>query len=182
MKKWINRTGIALVCVWIFTLSAGAVRMLIPGGQAVGLELRDNTVTVASFDGAAGTAAEQAGLQVGDRIVSVDGQTVRTAEDVRKALDCSDGTVEVKVQRNQKTEVLRLSPVITENGPKLGIYLKQGVTGVGTVTWYDPDSGRFATLGHGVNNARGELLNMVSGTAYRADGHTERGDTCWLAI
>ena len=152
--------------------------MLIPGGQAIGLELRDNTVTVASFDGDAGTAAERAGLQVGDRIVSLDGQTVQTAEDVRKALDCSDGTVEMKVQRNQKTEVLRISPVITENGPKLGIYLKQGVTGVGTVTWYDPDSGRFAALGHGVNNARGELLNMVSGTAYRAAIVSVRKGTC----
>ena len=39
---------------------------------------------------------------------------------------------------------------------------------MGTVTFYDPDTGKFATLGHGVNNSRGELLNMVSGTAYNA--------------
>ena len=168
MKRWINQTGILFVCVWVLSLSASAVRMLIPVGQVVGLELRDNTVTVASFDGTLGAAAELAGLRVGDRILSVDGQTVQTAADVQEALNRSDGTVEMTVQRSQKTEVIRLAPAITENGPKLGIYLKQGVTGVGTVTWYDPDTGKFATLGHGVNNSPGELLNMVSGTAYNA--------------
>ena len=168
MKRWINQTGILFVCVWVLSLSASAVRMLIPVGQVVGLELRDNTVTVASFDGALGAAAELAGLRVGDRILSVDGQTVQTAADVQEALNRSDGIVEMTVQRSQKTEVIRLAPAITENGPKLGIYLKQGVTGVGTVTFYDPDTGKFATLGHGVNNSRGELLNMVSGTAYNA--------------
>ena len=178
MKKWINRTGVLFVCVWLLTLSASAARMLIPVGQAIGLELRDNTVTVAAFDKDLGAAAEHAGLQVGDRIISVDGQVVQTAGDVRKALDHSDGTVEMTVQRSQKTEVIRVSPAITQNGPKLGIYLKQGVTGVGTVTWYDPDTGKFATLGHGVNNARGELLNMVSGTAYNATIVSVRKGTC----
>ena len=168
MKKWINRTSIFAVCVWLLALSASAARMLIPVGQAIGLELGDNTVTVAAFDGNLGSAAQSAGLQVGDQILSVNDQAIHTAGDVRNALDHSDGIVEVTVQRSTKTEVIRLSPAITENGPKLGVYLKQGVTGVGTVTWYDPETGKFATLGHGVNNARGELLNMVSGKAYSA--------------
>ena len=168
MKKLLNRTVLTLVCVWMLSISASAVRMLVPVGQVVGLELGDNTVTVAAFDGDAGAAAQKAGLKVGDRIVSMNGQAIHNAADVRKALDCSDGTVEMTVMRNKKTVCFRLSPAITPNGPKIGIFLKQGVTGIGTVTWYDPDSGKFGTLGHGVNNARGELLDMVFGTAYNA--------------
>ena len=61
-----------------------------------------------------------------------------------------------------------MEPEITATGPKLGIYLKQGITGIGTVTYYDPATGTFGTLGHGVNNSRGDLLSMTRGNVYPA--------------
>ena len=178
MKKLLNRTSLFLICVWVLSFSVSAVKMLVPVGQVVGLELCDNTVTITSFDETIGTAAKQAGLQVGDRITQVNGHAVHTAEDIRYALNRSDGTVEMTVVRNRKEDTIRFAPSITPEGPKLGVYLKQGVTGVGTVTWYDPDTGKFGTLGHGVNNARGELLKMVSGTAYKASVVSVRRGTC----
>ena len=48
------------------------------------------------------------------------------------------------------------------------MYLRDGITGIGTVTWYDPDTGQFGTLGHGVNGSDGNLLEMVKGKAYDA--------------
>ena len=178
MKKIINRTSLFFICVWLLSVSASAVKMLIPVGQGVGRELCDNTVTITSFDEKIGTAAKEAGLQIGDRITQVNGQAVQTAEDIRYALDRSDGMVEMTVVRNRKEDTIRFAPSITPDGPKLGVYLKQGVTGVGTVTWYDPDTGTFGTLGHGVNNARGELLKMVSGTAYKASVVSVRRGAC----
>ena len=178
MKKLLNRTSILLICVWLLSVSVSAVKMLIPVGQVVGLELCDNTVTVSSFDDKLGAAAKQAGLQVGDRITEVNGHAIHTAEDIRYALNRSDGTVEMTVVRNRKEDTLRFAPSITKEGPKLGIYLKQGVTGVGTVTWYDPDTGKFGTLGHGVNNPRGELLKMVSGSAYKASVVSVKKGAC----
>ena len=178
MKKLLNRTSLFIICVWALSFSVSAVKMLIPVGQVVGLELCDNTVTVTSFDEELGAVARQAGLQVGDRITQVNGYTVHNAEDIRYALNRSDGTVEMTVVRNRKEDTIRFAPSITADGPKLGVYLKQGVTGVGTVTWYDPDSGKFGTLGHGVNNPRGELLKMVSGTAYKASVVSVRKGAC----
>ena len=178
MKKLLNRTSLLIICVWALSFSVSAVKMLIPVGQVVGLELCDNTVTITSFDEEIGTVAKQAGLQVGDRITQVNGHAVHNAEDIRYALDRSDGTVEMTVVRNRKEDTIRFAPSVTPEGPKLGIYLKQGVTGVGTVTWYDPDSGKFGTLGHGVNNPRGELLKMVSGTAYKASVVSVRRGAC----
>ena len=169
---------IAFALVFCLTVTANAAQMLIPVGQVVGLELADNTVTVSSFDEELGQPAQKAGLKVGDRIVSVNGQTVKNAEDVRYALDRADGVVEMTVQRSKKTEKVRIEPTVTPEGPKLGVYLKEGVTGVGTVTWYDPDSKKFGTLGHGVNNARGELLDMVSGNAYKAAVVSVRKGEC----
>ncbi len=168
MKKFINRSGLFILLVWLLVFSVSAAQTLIPGGQVVGLELDDNTVTIAAFDENFGKTAQKAGLKVGDRIQTVNGHAIHTAEDVRYALDRSDGTVELTVVRNKKTSTIRFAPHVTDSGPKLGVYLKQCVTGVGTVTWYDPDSGKFGTLGHGVNNPRGELLQLVGGTAYKA--------------
>ena len=91
MKKLLNRTSILLICVWLLSVSVSAVKMLIPVGQVVGLELCDNTVTVSSFDDKLGAAAKQAGLQVGDRITEVNGHAIHTAEDIRYALNRSDG-------------------------------------------------------------------------------------------
>ena len=178
MKRFFNRTGFLVLCLWLITVTATATRMLVPGGQVIGLELADNTVTVASFDEDLGSVAQDAGLQVGDRILKINGHTIRSAQDVRYALNHSDGIAEITVMRNKKTANIRLVPPITKDGPKLGIYLKQGATGIGTVTWYDPATNAFGTLGHGVNNSKGELLTMVSGTAYRAAVVSVRKGTC----
>jgi stage IV sporulation protein B len=135
-------------------------------------------VTIASFDEALGAAAQKAGLKKGDRITKINGHPVESAQDIRYALDRCDGTVAVTVLRNRKEATVRFAPGVTQDGPKLGVYLKQGVTGVGTVTWYDPETGLFGTLGHGVNNPRGDLVKMVSGTAYKASVVSVRKGEC----
>lgn len=167
MKKFIQYTAVFLICFQILAVDVFG-RELVAVGQVVGLELQDGTVTVADFDEKLGTAAQNAGLEVGDRIVSIDGRTVTTAEDVRKALDTSAGFVEVTVRRGNAEKTFRIAPEITSDGPKLGLYLRQGVTGIGTVTWYDPETGEFGTLGHGVNNSAGQLLELTKGSAYSA--------------
>ena len=167
MRKFTIFIAVALV-LWL-PLQAQAVQLLVPGGQLIGIELLDDTVTVAAFDEQSGSAAKSAGLQVGDRITAVDGKAVHSAQDVRQALSTSGGgTVEVTVLRDGKVKKLRLKPVISDQGPRLGVYLKQGVSGVGTVTWYDPQTRQFGALGHGVNTGDGALLRMVQGRIYRA--------------
>ena len=167
MKRFCNRALILFLSVWLVTVSASAAKMLVPVGQVVGLELKNDTVTVAAFDRSLSTETEKAGLKVGDKILKVNGQSIHSVADVRNALDKSDGTVKLLIGRGQKTETLQLQPAITADGPKLGVYLKQGITGVGTVTWYDPATGKFGTLGHGVNDGN-SLLQMTDGSAYEA--------------
>ena len=166
MKRSFFRLTCAVLSVY---LSAAVVfaRELIPVGQIIGLELSAGTVTVAAFDDSL-TAARDSGLQVGDQILSIDECTIACAEDVRRALKHSDGAVEMVVSRNGKHQQIHMEPEITTTGPKLGIYLKQGITGIGTVTYYDPKTGCFGTLGHGVNDNKGALLPMTRGNAYPA--------------
>ena len=156
------------ILIYLFAISASAATYLIPGGQVIGLELRDNTVTVAAFHDTLGENAKKAGLLEGDRIVRIGSATIETAEDVRAALSQAKGKITLSILRNGKAKQLSLQPATTPEGAKLGVYLKQGTTGIGTVTYYDPEKGDFAALGHGVNTKNGNLLTLQSGEIYGA--------------
>ncbi len=158
---------IAMAMFFSFLPVSAQAEALIPVGKVVGLELQNGTVTVAALDESM-EAAKTAGVQPGDVILAIDSRPVSCAEDVRRALERSDGTVALTVRRQGSQVELNLCPEITAQGPKLGVYLRQGVTGIGTVTWYDPAEKSFATLGHGVNGTDGKLLKMTQGTAYAA--------------
>ena len=167
MKRTANRMIFAILSLFILNISVSAADYLVPVGRVVGLELSEGSVTVAAFDDTI-PAAKDAGLHIGDKICSIDGNAVASAEDVRKALNTSDGSVDLVVSRGGKEQTIHMAPEITGDGPRLGVYLRQGITGIGTVTWYDPDTDTFGTLGHGVNDGKGNLLKMVSGHAYSA--------------
>lgn len=167
MKRFLNSVLAATLCVYLLSMEAFAAK-LIPVGEVIGLELRDGSVSVAAFDDKLGASAKAAGLQIGDRIVGIDGVAVGCAEDVRSALLRSDGQVELTVLRGQEKRELCINPQITNDGPRLGVSLRQGTTGLGTVTWYDPATGCFGALGHGVSNSHGQLVAMKEGRAYPA--------------
>ena len=168
MKRMTIITLVLVLFVIILPFGTMAAEMLVPVGKVVGLHLGANSMEIAGFDSMLGADAQKAGLQVGDKLISINGQPVNSAEDISQVLRTSDGRVEVHYIRNGKTKSAKVQPVITDNGPRLGIYLKQGISGVGTVTWYDPDSGVFGALGHGVNGQNGQLLPVGKGSIYSA--------------
>ena len=167
MKKNAIRLIFGFCSLYLLTTTVFAADMLVPVGQVIGLELFNDTVTVVAFDDCV-HAGRDAGLQIGDEIQKIDEYTIESAEDVRQALNSSDGSVDMTVLRSGKQRQLHMEPQITTDGPKLGVFLRQGITGIGTVTWYDPETASFATLGHAVNDSKGKLLKMSRGSAYPA--------------
>ena len=142
---------------------------LVPVGQVVGIEVSNDAVTVAEFDEKLGKAARDAGLQVGDEIVRIDGVQIDDAADVHRALQQSKGKVQLTVLRKNKEHRIAVSPQITEQGPRLGVFLREGITGIGTVTYYDPATKKFGSLGHGVSDPEGKLAALTEGKAYDAN-------------
>ena len=141
---------------------------LIPVGQLIGLQLRSDTLTVAAYDDALGALPRDAGLKIGDELLSIDGEPVSSPEEIRTALSHAEA-VSLKVRRGGKVTTLRLTPQPTADGPRLGVYLRQGISGIGTVTFYDPSTGLFGTLGHGVSDGTGQILPMKTGSAFAAE-------------
>jgi len=168
MRRILRSAGLWILIVAVLPLQANAARMLVPVGKVIGLQLRNNVVTVAAYDDVFGETARSAGLKIGDEIVDVNGCSVTCAEDVRTLLQESQPPVKLTVRRGNKITSVSLNPRQTETGPRMGVYLRQGISGIGTVTFYDPETGLFGTLGHGVSDAAGSLLQMTRGDIYEA--------------
>ena len=166
MKRITNWVASILILI-VLPVSCRAAEMLVPVGRIIGLQLKSDPVTVAAFDDALGRAAKDAGLRIGDQIVSVNGCPIRQAEDVAPALE-GESTAAVTVKRGSKQVALKIPLQATAQGRRLGVYLRQGIGGIGTVTWYDPETGNFGALGHGVSDSSGSLLHMTGGSAYDA--------------
>ncbi len=135
---------------------------LIPVGQLVGIHLSGEMV-VAGFDEEIGAGAQAAGIRAGDRIVSVNGVPADDMEDLRVAVD-EHAQVILTVERKGKLAEFCLSPVETEEGKRMGLKIRDGITGVGTVTFYDPATGNYGALGHSINDpATGLAVSMRDG-------------------
>ena len=120
MKKFTGILTLILVVLLVLPVGAQAIQ-LIPGGQLIGLEIANETVTVADFDKE--SPAKSAGLQPGDQITCIDDTPVGCAQDIRAALTKSNGTVRLRFLRKGKEHTVAMTPRITCDGPRLGVYL-----------------------------------------------------------
>lgn len=168
MKKSFFRAAVFLTLTLCLSISAFAARMLIPVGKVVGLRLREGSVTVVAFDDTLSTSAINAGMQIGDDIQKIDDVPIDCAQDLHDALSRSDGRVRVTLERRGRIHQIAVSPAITSQGPRLGVFVREGISGIGTVTYYDPEQGDFGALGHGVSDEQGQLADMTDGSIYPA--------------
>lgn len=127
------------------------------GGDAFGLRLREAGVCVSEVTGSSA-------LKAGDRIMAVDGRRVDSPEEIELLVRSSSGKpVTLVVARGDEELTISLTPRLEEDGYKLGATLRSATAGIGTLTFFDPASGFFGGLGHGVSAAGGELLPIKSG-------------------
>ena len=174
--KWLPCAAMAWILAAVAAVTAFADGALIPVGETVGIQIEMEGVLVAGLTDvqtAAGTVspAEDAGLKTGDMILAVDGRAVETAAELMAAVENGGGApVAVTVRRDSGTRCINVTPAReTGGGLRLGLWLRDGVAGIGTVTYIDPATGAFGALGHGVNDVdTGVLLPVADGDVCRA--------------
>lgn len=158
MKKRVLRLAAVWLAVLLLSLqSLAAPRTLIPGGRTMGIKIYSQGLLVTGFERQ--SPARTAGLRKGDLIVAADGEEIRTVGQLRAYLR-SDKVV-LTVQRCGKQAQFCVTPDRTEDGSKIGAYIKDSMSGIGTVTYYDPETGEFGALGHGVNDRDTMILLPV---------------------
>lgn len=147
---------------------------LVPVGHTVGLKLFAEGVVVVGLaevesGGSLRTPGADCGLEVGDVIDRLNGRDVDTAEDFARMLQCA-GPVELSVNRDGRGLTLTADPVEGSDGVRrLGAWIRDSMAGIGTITFYDPATGIFGALGHGVTDAdTGRLMPLGDGAVMDA--------------
>lgn len=171
--KWISAVCAALALLLsgipVYALDAAE---LVPVGSTVGIRLDVGGVMIAGLtdvktvDGAVCPAGD-AGLKSGDVITRIgDYDTPGAAEFLTAVTGLDSEAVEVTALRGGQEIHFRVTPVCSVDGAyQMGLWLRDGVSGIGTVTFYDPASGTYGALGHGINDLdTGELLPFERGS------------------
>ncbi len=147
-------------------------------GQPFGMKLYTEGVLVVDITDVATAKgnlnpAKEAGLRIGDYILSVNGKEISTNEDLVALVQASKGkNLKFKVSRDNKKFNLTVSPVISQedNSYKIGVWVRDSSAGIGTLTFYSPATDIICGLGHGVcDEDTGELLNLKSGEIVSAE-------------
>jgi len=164
-----------LMCFLVFCLlgSSALAESLTVGGTPVGISMKLEGVSVAGFSEVDGTVspAESAGLKVGDIVVKIGGKSISTAKDFTDVVSELDGSeISVTVSRGGKLKQLNVTPALDNDGVwRLGVWLRDGIAGVGTLTFYDAESGVYGALGHSVSDSEtGAVLPLREGSVYPA--------------
>ena len=189
MERKRNIRAVALLlAVWLLSAPAMAVPAdeirLIPSGETIGIHVDSSgllVVGIAELNTEKGPCSPgwDAGMRVGDFILAIGSQAVTTIEELRRSLADNRGEVAVRFLRDGKEMQLTVKPVYSNDGEgELGLWLRSGLSGLGTMTFLDPATGSFGALGHGVSDGdTGLLLPLKNGCVANAKVDTiQRGE------
>ena len=143
-------------------------RVLIPGGQAVGVALRTQGVLVVAK---AEKGENVSPLRVGDVIACVQGEPVSSSAELSKKIaGCGQERVKLDVLRNGKRMSLDAQlPVSTDGKRRLGVWVRDSTAGVGTLSYVDPVTLAYGALGHAiVDGDTGDMLPVADGAILKA--------------
>ena len=153
------------------TVTVSETRTVMVCGTPFGIKMYTDGVLVVGLSDvttAAGTVnpAASAGVQVGDAILAVNGESVTTSRQVSRLIKDCGGYLSLRLRRDGVEFDATLTPVCPagESGYRAGMWIRDSAAGVGTMTFYDPATGVFGGLGHAVCDVdTGEVIPISSG-------------------
>lgn len=144
-------------------------KYLVPLGNVVGI--RANTDGMLVLDNEDTSIDYIDGVKAGDNIISIGGIKVYSSKDVKKILrEHNKDSVEIIIDRDGE-EISKQIPVKKEKDEyKLGIWIRDKISGIGTMTFYNPQNNTFSALGHPIKDVdTNELIKVKSGNIYNAE-------------
>lgn len=140
---------------------------VIPLGNSVGLKLYTSGVLVVGMAEVKGEKPyENSGIEEGDMIVKINEKEVTCTAELIESVNESNGEdLNIKYVRDGVEHITNIEPVKTdENEYKLGLWVRDGAAGIGTITYYEPSTKKYAALGHGIIDIdTSELINISTG-------------------
>ena len=171
-KKFKKSATLLLLSLFIMPFQVFAYsEYLIPGGENIGIQIHSKGILVVGVYEVNGTyPASDAGLMLGDKIVKINGEDVGDINDMIDKINHSE-TLSLKVtyERANKTGNTTLNIVKEDDVFKTGLYVKDSITGIGTLSFIDPNTKLFGALGHEITEKNtGKILEVKDGKIFDA--------------
>ncbi len=167
-----------LITTAFFTLATGNATAfaktsnLYLGGIPSGFTIKTNGAVVIGLcdvinDEGVFSPAKNANIEIGDIITKIGKSNISGASSIASVLNKSNGDpLEISIVRKGEEITKFLTPKKDKNGKyKLGVFLRDDLNGIGTITYFTED-GQFGALGHPILNENNDILDINSGNAY----------------
>lgn len=135
---------------------------IIPGGQSVGINLQTEGVLVVGHhlvttENGEVSPGDEASIQVGDNILKVNGNTISKMEEMSPIVEeagKNKETLNIELKRGQEIIETALTPKfdVDDEEYRIGLYIRDSAAGIGTMTFFDPESKKYGALGHIVSD------------------------------
>ena len=166
--------ALGIIPVKDISVSVVPEQLVIPAGETLGVRLYSKGVLVVGksiVEGIDGNDYEpyvNTNIEVGDIILEINGETIENIDELKKAVEESNGReLVIKYEKNGKLLEGEILPIkaIDGNEYKIGLWVRDGAMGIGTLSFVDLNTGKFAALGHGVSDTdTKEKIILDSGT------------------
>ena len=170
MKKIFLTLILILSPITIFAYS----ERIIPGGENIGIEIETNGLVIVGFYKVEGTYIAEENLKVGDTILKIENVDINSIGEMTDLIDknINNNEVNITIKRNNKLIDTKLKLVLVDGIYKTGLYVKEKVTGIGTITYIDPLTNIYGALGHEiVMNETNNNVEVRKGTIYKSFVH-----------
>lgn len=170
-KKFITKLIIFILLI-IPKYSYAYSKYVIPGGNTIGIEVNSKGVLVTDFYEVNNKLiAKDSGFKVNDLIIEVENKKVESINDMVNIINNTNkSTIKFKVKRNNITKEIDLKVNNEERGIlKTGLYVKDKINGIGTLSYIDPTTKIFGSLGHEIIESKTkQKFEIKDGTIYEA--------------
>ncbi len=145
-----NKRIIILILTLLIPINVLAYsEYIIPGGDNIGIEVYNEGVIIIGFY-KINNKYNTNDLKIGDTIIKINNKNVYSVEEMVSAIEnnVQDNMVQITVSRNKKEITYDFSLIIEGGVYKTGLYVKDSISGIGTLTYIDPETKIYGALGH----------------------------------
>lgn len=137
------------------------IKYVYPLGNVVGIKASTDGVLVIGYEDS--DVEYIGGIQKGDNIIKINGQKVYSSKDIIDIINNVDNDfIDVTFERNNNIMTDKLKVKYDNERPKLGLWVRDKISGVGTMTFYDPKNKMFKGIGHSIKDSDTNILLKIN--------------------
>ena len=162
---------LTILLIMLFPLNVFAYsNYIIPGGNNIGIEVKNNGILIIGFY-KINNKYNTNDLRIGDVITKINNDEVYTVDDLVKSIEknVQNDKVKLTIERKNKEETVDFKLVKMDDTYKTGLYVKDSISGIGTLTYIDPETYIYGALGHEIIESNSmKSVEVRSGTIFES--------------